>query len=116
MLNKEEIILKILNEDVSSWVHLMNHDRKRISQTIVKALDSAEEANKEQKQKETSDEILAKLNILIELKKLHDELKKIPFYKLSERDTLKWKIIELDVEFKAIEFCEQKDINKKECD
>lgn len=39
-MNKEEIILKILNKDVSSYIHLMNHDRKRIAQKINKALEN----------------------------------------------------------------------------
>lgn len=95
-MKKEEIILKVLNEDTSSWVHLMEHDRKCIAKTLAKILDIIEETDKEQKRKDASTEISAKLDILIELGDLHDHLKKIPFYKFSERNTLKWKIRELD--------------------
>lgn len=95
-MEKEEIILKVLNEDTSSWIYLMEHDRVRIASTLAKILNSIEEADKAQKRKEASNEILAKLDILTELGSLHDELKKIPFYKFSERNTLKWKIMELD--------------------
>lgn len=42
-MEKEEIILKVLNEDASSWVHLMEHDRKRIAKTLAKILDTIEE-------------------------------------------------------------------------
>ena len=58
-MNKEEIILKVLHEDTSSWVHLMEHDRKRIAQTLAKTLDSIEEADKEQKRKEDAHETIA---------------------------------------------------------
>lgn len=33
-----EIILKVLNEDSSSWIHLMDHDRIRIAKAIAEAL------------------------------------------------------------------------------
>ncbi len=95
-MEKEEIILKVLNEDTSAWLYLMEHDRKRIAKTLAKILDNTEEAIKEQKRKEASDETLAKLDLLNELGTLYDELKKIPFYKFSERNALKWKIGELD--------------------
>jgi len=36
----EEMILKILNGDSSSWLHLMDHDRKRIAKRIAETLDT----------------------------------------------------------------------------
>lgn len=96
MNTKEEIILNVLNEDVSSYIHLMEHDRKRLAHAIAKILDVINESELELKRKAASDEILAKLDLLTELGSLHDELKKMPWYKFSERNALKWKIIELD--------------------
>lgn len=95
MNTKEEIILKILNDDTSNFIHL-EHDRKCIANILAKILDAIDESALELKRKEASDEILAKLDILTELGSLHDELNKIPWYKFSERNALKWKIIELD--------------------
>lgn len=92
----EEIVLNILNKDSSSFVHLMNHDRKRISQIIAQSLDDINEEELKHKRKEASDEILSKLNHISELGKLHDKLKEIPFYKLSERSKLKLEILELE--------------------
>lgn len=40
MNTKEEIILNILNEDVSSYVHLMEHDRQRLAHTIALRLEA----------------------------------------------------------------------------
>ena len=99
MINKqkiEEIVLKILNEDPSSFIHLMNHDRKRISQTIAQTLDDINEEELKIKHKAASDEILQKLNKIEELGKLHDKLKEIPFYKFSERSKLRFEILNLE--------------------
>ena len=95
-MEKEEIILKVLNEDTSAWVRLMEHDRKRIAKTLAKILDTIEGTAKEQKRKEASEEISARLETLAEIEALYDELKKLPFYKFSERNVLKCKIKELD--------------------
>lgn len=96
MLKIEEIVLNILNEDSSSFIHLMNHDRKRISQKIAQTLYDINEEELKLKRKKESDEILSKLNKLSELGKLHDKLKEIPFYKLSERSKLKFEILDLE--------------------
>lgn len=96
MLKIEEIVLNILNEDSSSFIHLMDHDRKRISQKIAQTLYDINEEELKLKRKKESDEILSKLNKLSELGKLHDKLKEIPFYKLSERSKLKFEILDLE--------------------
>lgn len=98
----EEIVLNILNKDSSSFIHLMNHDRKRISQIIAQKLDDINEEELELKCKEASDEILSKLNYISELGKLHDKLKEIPFYKLSERSKLKLEILDLESKMKYV--------------
>ena len=74
----------------------MEHDRKRVAHTIALRLEANDESVLELKRKAVSDEILAKLDLLTEIGSLHDKLKKIPFYKFSERSALKWKIRELD--------------------
>ena len=95
MNTKEEIILNVLNEDLGSYIHA-EHDRKCLAHTIAKILDAISESEFELKCKAVSDEISAKLDLLTELGSLHDKLKKIPWYKFSERNALKWKIRELD--------------------
>lgn len=94
MNTKEEIILNVLN--VSSYIRLMEHDRKCLAHTIALRLEAYDESVLELKRKAASDEISAKLDLLTELGLLHDKLKKIPFYKFSGRNALKWKIRELD--------------------
>lgn len=96
MNTKEEIILNVLNEDLSSYIHLTEHDRKCLAHTIAKILDAIDKSEFELKRKAVSDEISAKLDLLTEIGSLYDKLKKIPWYKFSERSALKWKIRELD--------------------
>ncbi len=95
-LKIEETVLSILNKDSSSFIHLMNHDRKRISQIIAQTLNDINEKELEHKRKEASNEILQKLNHISELGKLHDRFKKIPFYRFSERSKLRFEILELE--------------------
>ena len=78
MNTKEEIILNALNEDVSSYIHLAEHDRKCLAHTIALRLEAHDESLLELKRKAVSDEISAKLDLLTELGSLHDKLKKIP--------------------------------------
>ena len=96
MNTKEEIILNALNEDVSSYTHLAEYDRRCLAHTIALRLDANEESVLELKRKAASDEISAKLDLLKEIGSLHDELKKIPWYRFSARNVIKWKIRELD--------------------
>lgn len=93
---EEEIILNVLNEDVSSYVHLMEHDQKRLAHTIALRLEANDKLVLELKRKATSDETLAKLSLIQEIGSLHDELKKIPWYRFAARNIVKWKILELD--------------------
>lgn len=94
MNTKEEIILNVLS--VSSYVRLMEHDRKCLAHTIALRLDAYDESVLELKRKAASDEILAKLDLLTKIGSLHDELKKIHWYRFSARNVIKWKIRELD--------------------
>jgi len=96
MNTREEIILNVLNEDVSSYIHLAEHDRKCLAHTIALRLEAHDESLLELKRKAVSDEISAKLNLLTEIGSLYDELKKIPWYRFSARNIIKWKIRELD--------------------
>lgn len=96
MNTKEEIILNALNEDVSSYIHLTEDDRKCLAHTIALRLDANDESVLELKCKAASDEILAKLDLLTEIGSLYDKLKKIPWYRFSARNIIKWKIRELD--------------------
>lgn len=93
---KEEIILNVLNEDISNHTYLMEHDRRSLAHTIALRLDAHDKSVLELKRKTASDDILAKLNLLKEIEFLYDELKKIPWYRLSARNIIKWKIRELD--------------------
>lgn len=92
MNTKEEIILNVLND----YIHLKDNDKKCLAHTIALRLDANDELILELKRKAASDEISAKLNLLSEIGSLHDELKKIPWYRFSARNIIKWKIRELD--------------------
>jgi len=95
-LKMEQIILHTLNEDTSSFVQLMQHDRNRIAETLAKILFNINEEELKMYRENVSDEITSKLEHISELGKLHDKLKEIPFYKLSERSKLKLEILELE--------------------
>ncbi len=99
-LKIEKIVLNVLNKDSSSFIHLMDHDRKRISKTIAQSLDDINEEELKLKRKIASDEILQKLNNIEELGKLHDKLKKVPFYKMSECSKLRFEILFLELKIK----------------
>ena len=68
--NIQEIILNELNNDSSSFIHLMDHDRKRlaniIAQSISRSIDDDNKTELELKRKSASDEILRKLENLDE--------------------------------------------------
>ena len=99
MINKlkiKQIILQTLNEDTSSFVQLMQHDRNRIAETLAQILNNINEEELKMYRENVSDEITSKLEHISELRKLHDKLKQIPFYKLSERSKLKLKILDLE--------------------
>ena len=94
-LKIEEIILHTLNEDTNSFIHLKESDRKLVAQTLSNILYNINEAELKMYRVNVSDVITSKLKHISELGKLHDELKRIPFYKFSERSKLKLEILDL---------------------
>lgn len=96
-LNIEEIILHTLNEDTPNFIHLKESDRKLVAQTLSNILYNVNEAELEMKRKAASNEISLKLEHISELGKLHDKLKRIPFYKFSQRYKLKLEILDLEL-------------------
>lgn len=100
MKSKEDVILDILNKQPSIFIQLAQHDRKGLSHTIAQILDAIEESVLEQKRKEASNEILAKLELIERVGDLHDQLKRMAWYKFSERAEMKLKILEMEAELR----------------
>jgi len=104
ILAKERIILCELNKDPSSWIHLMEHDKKRIASNIATALQENEDVmpdNEEflrkdlEERNKASAEIIVKLELINKIGNLKDKLKKISWWKLNERSDLKFEILKL---------------------
>ena len=96
MKTKEDVILDILSKQPSIFIQLAQHDRKGLAHTISQILDAVNELESEMKHKNASDEALAKLELIKITGDLHDQLKKIAWYKFSERGEMKLKILELE--------------------
>jgi hypothetical protein len=92
---KEEIISNVLNEHMDGFSKWSVGDQKRLVGAIVQGLITVEKSELELKRKAASEEISAKLKIAEEICTWQDKLKKIPFYKFSERREIKLKILEL---------------------
>lgn len=93
---KEAVILNVLNNDKGIFAKFSADDRRCMAGTIARILDAVEKSEFELKSKVASAEILAKLELIQEVGVLHDELKKIPYYKFSARREMKLEILELE--------------------